>query len=185
MIDIYKTFTFWLDVWNSKNNALFYLGIGLFVVGLIIRTKKSSSKKIVVRIKRVLIIVGIMSFLCSFTTGLGSGIGIGDGNGFAIGTGSAEDGNDVDDEQVSLDDAAQLAQELDLVTVTVNENDIYINGWLCDDPAEIESALDTIYQDGMTVEIEDTYAYYEPFTTVIDLLKDKAIDYKVTRYEED
>ncbi|MCR5769929.1 MAG: hypothetical protein K6G87_01700 [Butyrivibrio sp.] len=185
MIDNYKTFTFWFDVWNSKNNTLFYLGIGLFVVGLVIRTKKSSSKKIVVRIKRVLIIVGIMSFLCSFTTGLGSGIGIGDGNGFAIGTGSAEDGNDVDDEQVSIEDAAQLAAERNIVTVTVNENDIYINGWLCDESEEIESALDTIYKDGMIVEIEDTYAYYEPYSIVINLLKDRAIDYKVTRYEED
>ena len=185
MIDNYKAYTFWIDVWTSRNYPLFYLGIGLFIAGLVIRSKKLASNSKLVRIKRVLMIVGVMCFLCSLTTGLGSGIGIGDGNGFAIGTGSAEDGDDVDDEQVSLDDAAQLAQELDLVTVTVNENDIYINGWLCDDPAEIESALDTIYQDGMTVEIEDTYAYYEPFTTVIDLLKDKAIDYKVTRYEED
>ena len=176
--EAFKTVVSLFEIWNARNTTLWYMGLALILVGFVFNKINVLREKIVIRrISIFLLLSGVICVIMCFITGIGGGIG--NGNGIGVGTGDGANANNssshIVEEVESIGTAGRQASQTDYLRISIVGHSVYVSGVLCMNREAICEAIDKIYNDNMTVEIEDYYAFRQPYTEVLQALKDCSI----------
>ena len=162
---------------ENRNPTLFAIGAGMLGVGTLgwagtkaFVKKESKAKKPMNRTFKTTGGASILVILASLLAGLGFG-----GGGTGVGEGDASTvAPPAESTQESLVESTAETYAEDIV-LRVNKTEIYVNGVLCKDDADLQALLLAEFKDGNTVLLIDDYADNETYEKVKDILKELAI----------
>ena len=162
-----------IKVFQGRDQTFWNIGLFLILVGIVIARvlKEKKNKKLIIirRFSKSAIIVGVICVLLSFTSGNGNGLGRGDDSG--LGIDKKHDG-ETKETPSSFDEVIELSVEQGLLEIIIRGNDVYMNGFVCDDDSSLKKNIEEAKRDGLLIRIVDDYAIKDQYDRIEELIGD-------------